>query len=278
MTSRYINAAFFAALFVGNVMCGGGETCPVKIDKEMDATQMEAEQKFVSKHVLDNGMTVLIRPVHTVPKVSIQLWYGVGSRDEGDQERGIAHLIEHMIFKGTETLSESDINVVTHTLSGNCNAFTSYDYTGYLFNFPTRHWKEALPIMADCMRNATFKDEMLNSEMKAVIQELKMYRDQYLRSLLEGMVSTIFADHPYHHPIVGYKQDLWSVRGDTLKKFFQKHYTPDNATLVVVGDVDEKDALAAVKKYFCNIFVVIVTATLIRFLRLYMAKIFFNCR
>jgi len=249
-------AVMASLLFCGVTMCGGGGTCPFEPEQETEETEMASavqQEKFVTKYTLDNGMTVLVRPVHTVPKVSIQLWYGVGSRDERDGERGLAHLIEHMIFKGTETLSESDINVVTHTLSGNCNAFTSYDYTGYLFNFPTRHWKEALPIMADCMRNASFKDQMLNSEMKAVIQELKMYRDQHLRSLMEGMVSTIFADHPYHHPIIGYKQDLWTVRGDDLKRFFKKHYSPDNATLVVVGDVEPEEVRAAAQQYFGHI-------------------------
>ena len=84
-----------------------------------------------------------------------------------------------MIFKGTKQLSESDINIITHMLSGSTNAFTSYDYTGYLFNLPVQHWHEALPILADCMQNVSFKDDHLNSEMKAVIQELKMDRDNY---------------------------------------------------------------------------------------------------
>ena len=98
----------------------------------------KAEQK-VYKKVLNNGLTILVRPTHTIPKVSIQLWYNVGSKDERTGQKGIAHLIEHMIFKGTDTLSESDINMITNKLSGSCNAFTSYDYTGYLFNFPSQH-------------------------------------------------------------------------------------------------------------------------------------------
>lgn len=192
----------------------------------------------VKKYVLDNGMTILVRPVHTVPKVSIQLWYNVGSKDEKDNERGIAHLIEHMIFKGTKKLKESDINAIVHMLSGSCNAFTSYDYTGYLFNLPSQHWQTSFDIMADSMQNCTFKDYMLNSEMKAVIQELKLYKDRYDRSLVDEMIGSIFHDHPYHHPIIGYKQDLWSVHSDDLKRFYKKHYLPNNATLVVVGDVD----------------------------------------
>src|SRR3990172_3903000 len=151
----------------------------------------------VQKKVLSNGMTVLVRPLHMIPKVSLQLWYNVGSKDEKSGEKGIAHLIEHMIFKGTKKLSESDINVVSHMLSGSINAFTSWDYTGYLFNFPTQNWKETLPIMADCMLNCAFKDDHLNSEMKAVIQELKMYRDNYQMSLLEEIMGSIFVDHPY---------------------------------------------------------------------------------
>src|SRR3990167_624588 len=207
----------------------------------------------VHKKVLNNGLTVLVRPIHTIPKVSIQLWYNVGSKDEKDNERGIAHLIEHMIFKGTDRLSESDIDTIAHKLSGSLNAFTSYDYTGYLFNFPMQHWKQSLDIMSDCMRNCTFKDFMLNSEMKAVIQELKMYKDKYTRSLVDEMISSIFHDHPYHHPIIGYKQDLWSVDGHDLKAFYSKHYVPNNATLVVVGSVDPEDVFTEAEKYFGEI-------------------------
>lgn len=194
--------------------------------------------KKVFKHVLENGLTVLAAPFKLIPKVSIQLWYKVGSKDEKSGQKGIAHLIEHMIFKGTPTLSECDISLITSKLSGYCNAFTSYDYTGYLFEFPTQNWTEALPIMADCMRNCNFNQQFLNSELKAVIQELKMYKDQYASDLMENLISTIFQDHPYHHPIIGYKQDLWSLKREKLLEFYNYHYIPNNATLVVVGDID----------------------------------------
>lgn len=207
----------------------------------------------VFKEILANGLTVLVVPRHTIPKVSIQLWYNVGSKNEKSGEKGIAHLIEHMIFKGTHILSECDINLITHKLSGYCNAFTSYDYTGYLFDFPSQHWVEALPIMADCMRNCTFREEFLNSELKAVIQELKMYKDDYVSSIIEYMLSAIFNDHPYHHPIIGYKQDLWNLNRDSLVNFYKNHYVPNSATLVIVGDVDEKTVFTEAHKYFGNI-------------------------
>ncbi len=207
-------------------------------------------QPHVYKTILPNGMTILVMPRHHIPKVSLQLWYNVGSKDERSGEKGIAHLIEHMIFKGTEKLSESDINMIVYKLSGYCNAFTSYDYTGYLFDMPSHHWQEVLPIMADCMRNCTFKQDLLNSELKAVIQELKMYNDDYASTLVEKMVGAIFPDHPYHHPVIGYKQDLWNLRRDALVNFYNRHYVPNNATLVVVGDVNLEEVILATEKVF----------------------------
>ncbi len=202
---------------------------------------------------LSNGLTLLVCPKKDAATVSVQLWYNVGSKHEKDGERGIAHFIEHMIFKGTEKLKESDVDLVIGKLSGDCNAFTSYDYTGYLFNLPVANWDKSLPMMADCMQNCTFKQEHLNSELKAVIQELKMYKDDYASSLHEAMVTNLFESHPYHYPIIGYKQDLWSVTRETLISFYKKHYTPDNATLVIVGDVDPEAVHKSVEKEFSHI-------------------------
>ncbi|MBV8661182.1 MAG: insulinase family protein, partial [Candidatus Dependentiae bacterium] len=202
---------------------------------------------------LSNGLTLLVCPKKDAAGVSIQLWYNVGSKHEKDGERGIAHFIEHMIFKGTEKLKESDVDLVIGKLSGDCNAFTSYDYTGYLFNIPVANWDKVLPVMADCMQNCSFKQEHLNSELKAVIQELKMYKDDYASTLHETMVTNLFESHPYHFPIIGYKQDLWSVSRETLIEFYKKFYTPDNAALVIVGDVDPEEVHQKVEKEFSHI-------------------------
>jgi zinc protease len=210
-------------------------------------------QSMIFKKVLLNGLTILVRPVGTIPKVSTQLWYHVGSKDEQTGEKGLAHLIEHMIFKGTKKFSESDLNVISEKLSGYANAFTSHDATGYVFDFPTQHWQEALSIYADCMENARFDEQMLNSEMKAVIQELKMYKDDYFNDLIEKMLQAMFADHPYHYPIIGFKQDLWTLKRDTLYNFYKKHYVPNNAVLVVVGDVTPEEVFAEAEKSFGSI-------------------------
>ncbi len=207
----------------------------------------------VAKKVLKNGLTVLVSPDRTTPKVSMEIHYHVGSKDEKTGEKGMAHLIEHMIFKGTELLSESDINVITHQLSGYTNAFTSHDMTGYIYDFPTQHWQEGFRLLSDCMRNARFDDQMLSSELKAVIQELKLYKDRYAGQLIDELISAIFIDHPYHYPIIGFKQDLWSLKRQTLVDFYKKHYVPNNAVLIVAGDVDTQDVFAQAEKWFESI-------------------------
>lgn len=212
----------------------------------------------VVKKVLLNGLTILIHPVANIPKISMELMYHVGSKDEGTSknglsEKGMAHLIEHMIFKGTERLSESDINIITHKLSGYTNAYTSFDVTGYLFEFPSQYLNEAFMMLSDCMRNCRFDEQMLNSELKAVIQELKMGRDNYMGSLFYDLISAIFHDHPYHSPIIGFKQDLWSLDRQALVDFYQKHYIPNNAVLTVVGDVKPEEVFNAAEKWFGSI-------------------------
>lgn len=210
-------------------------------------------QSKIIKKVLPNGLTIIINPVHNVPRAALEMWYNVGSKDEKTGEKGLAHLIEHMIFKGTKKMSESDINAITDNVSAYANAFTSHDVTAYVFELPSENWPQIIDVFADCMTNAKFDEQMLNSEFKAVIQELKMYKDQPGNTLVEKLLSTIFSDHPYHYPIIGFKQDLWSVQRDTLFNFYKKHYVPNNATLIVVGDVDADKVIEYATKAFAHI-------------------------
>lgn len=207
----------------------------------------------VFKKVLLNGMTVLVHPVTNIPKVAMQLTYHVGSKDEESSQKGLAHLIEHMIFKGTKKLSESDINAITHKLSGYTNAFTSFDVTAYIYEFPSQHWHEGFSLLSDCMQNCRFDEQMLNSELKAVIQEMKMYRDDYVNVVIYELLSQMFHDHPYHYPIIGFKQDLWSLSRDALFDFYKQHYVPNNAVLTVVGDVDVDEAFKLAEENFGQI-------------------------
>ena len=163
----------------------------------------------ITKVVLDNGLTVLVCNQGTAPKVLVQIAYDVGSAIEQEGERGLAHLLEHMIFKGTQKMAEGDIDAIARKYGADFNAFTSHDMTSYYFETDANNWQPFLPILADCMQNARFSDQHLASEVKAVIQELRMYSDSHWHVMLDHAFTTLFpANHPYHHPIIGYKEDL----------------------------------------------------------------------
>jgi zinc protease len=215
-----------------------------------DQILMKNQDNRIIQTKLDNGLTILVCPRADVSVVSIQLWYNVGSKHEKDGEHGIAHFIEHMIFKGTEKISETDIPFIASKLSGYCNAFTWHDYTAYVFDIPVANWDKVLPVMADCMSNCTLRQDHLNSELKAVIQELKMGKDNYARNLREVMITNIFESHPYHYSTIGFKQDLWTISRESLLAFYKKYYTPDNAVMVIVGDVDPVEVHKKIEQEF----------------------------
>lgn len=214
---------------------------------------MQPQHRFkVYKKVLDNGLTVLVRPIHHIPRVEVHLWYNVGSKDEQSHERGMAHLIEHMIFKGTKNFSESDINAVSQKLCADANAFTSQDTTCFTFRMPSSSWRVALDVFAECMHNATFPEQMLASEVRAVIEELRFYREDFKGTLLEYMTSAMLPNHPYRNPVIGSKFDLVRMSSQALLAFYKKHYHPANATLVIVGDVTIEEACQYAEKTFSH--------------------------
>ena len=208
----------------------------------------------VKKKVLTNGLTVLVFQQRSAPKVLVQIGYDVGSAIETMGERGLAHLLEHMIFKGTDLLTEGDIDSIARKYGADFNAFTSYDMTSYFFETDSQNWQHFLPILADCMQNARFSDQHLASEVKAVIQELRMYKDDHWTAMVEHAFTTLFpANHPYHNPIIGYKEDLADLSGARLKAFYDKYYHPTRAVLCIVGDVDCDDAFAQAEVAFGSI-------------------------
>jgi zinc protease len=199
----------------------------------------------IHKKVLENGLTILVLPKTDIPQVMLNMVVGVGSKDEEINEKGIAHLIEHMFFKGTTSYSETDIDKIIYKLSGKMNAATSQDWTRYWFYVPSIYWKEILPLMAELMHACSFKDEHIDSEFKVVIQELKMRNDNYHLTLWEELLKLIFTPHPYSHPIIGYKEDIWNLHSQDLRNFYNKHYHPNNAVLVIVGDVVPEEVFEA---------------------------------
>lgn len=207
----------------------------------------------VKQFRLKNGLQVLVYPYHVIPWVSTQLWYRVGSKHEKDGQRGAAHLLEHMLFKGTQRMSELDITAITDALSGHTNAFTSNDYTAYLFDFPRSNWTAALDMLADTMVHATIKPDLLHAELAAVIQELRLYNDDHESTLHEMLIGDVFAGHPYHYPVIGYRHDLWRMTSDALTQFYKQWYMPNNAVLVVVGDVTIAEVEKQAERFFGHI-------------------------
>lgn len=208
----------------------------------------------IYKTTLANGMDVLIFKNESLPKVLVQIAYDVGSYVEDSGERGLAHLIEHMIFKGTNKLSETDIDAIARKYGAKFNAFTSLDVTSYYFEANKNNWKPFIAILADCMQNARFDAQHLASEIKTVIQELKMGKDNYWQTMMLKACELSFPPHhPYHTPTIGFKEDLLSLNVENLKHFYKKYYRPDRAVLFIVGDVDVNEALALARKQFEHI-------------------------
>lgn len=208
----------------------------------------------VKKHTLKNGMNLLVFENKSVPKVLIQIAYDIGSSVEQEGERGLAHMLEHMIFKGTKELSEGDIDAISRKYGATFNAFTSHDVTSYYFEVNSANWKPFIPILADCMMNSRFDEQHLASEMKAVISELKMLKDSYWRVMMEEALRLCFpSNHPYHFSVIGFKEDLLKMSSGRLKRFYDKYYQPSRATMFVVGDVKSEDVIEEVEKHFSDI-------------------------
>lgn len=217
-------------------------------------TFVDVPRDAIVKKTLENGMNIVVFKNSSVPKVLLQIAYDVGSYVEQSGERGLAHLIEHMIFKGTEQLSEVDIDRIARKYGATFNAWTSYDATSYYFETNKNNWKPFVSILADCMQNSRFEEQHLASELKAVIQELRMYKDAFTRAMMfKALAASLPAHHPYHTPIIGYKEDLLGIQAAQLREFYNKYYSPDRATLFVVGDVDPEEVMKLAESHFGTI-------------------------
>lgn len=252
--SKY-KVVLIMSVFLISALLGLKLFMPIESNYNLPKKKAESKMdKKIKKVVLDNGLNVLVFKNNAVPKVLLQIVYDVGSWIENSGEKGLAHLIEHMIFKGTKKLSETDIDAIAKKYGASHNAFTSKDMTSYYFEVNKSNWKPFMDILADCMQNARFDEQHLASELCTVIQELKMCKDRYWSLMFEKACEIAYpANHPYHFPIIGFKQDLLNVSSDKLKHFYEKYYGPERATLFVVGDVDIDEVIEVAKKDFGGI-------------------------
>src|SRR5437870_3190559 len=217
------------------------------------ATSSTFTTEDVRKTVLQNGLVVLTKELHSSPIVTSMIWYRVGSRNESLGQTGKSHFLEHMLFKGTDRFKKGEIDLLTLKNGGANNAFTSHDFTAYYFNFASDRWEIALEIEADRIVNCAFDPEEFEAEKKVVIEELKTGLDSPWGLLLQEQEATAFKVHPYRNPIVGWLQDVERATAQEQQAYYRRYYHPNNAVLVIAGDFDTDDVLKKVDRSFGSI-------------------------
>jgi len=208
-------------------------------------------QSDTVEHKLGNGMRVIVKTDRRAPVAVMMLLYRVGSVDEVNGVTGVAHVLEHMMFKGTPNAPAGEYSRAIAGTGGRDNAFTSNDYTGYFATLQKSHLELVLQLEADRMANLTLSPEEFAREIKVVMEERRLRTDDRPRSqVYEQLMATALTAHPYRNPIIGWMNDLENLRVEDTRDFYQRWYAPNNATLIVVGDVDPDDVVALAKKYF----------------------------
>jgi zinc protease len=206
------------------------------------------------EYLLDNGLKLIIKEDHRSPVVIHQVWYKVGSMDEMNGTTGVAHALEHMMFKGTSNVPAGEFSRRIAAAGGRENAFTSRDYTGYYQQLHQRHLSMAMELESDRMSNLLLTEEEFSKEIQVVMEERRLRTDDQARSLLyEKMIATAFQTHPYRRPVVGWMNDLEHMQVSDNQEWYDRWYAPNNAILVVVGDVDPEDVLTLAKKHYGKI-------------------------
>lgn len=202
---------------------------------------------------LENGLTVLVQEVHTAPLVSVWCWYGVGSRDETPGLTGVSHWVEHMNFKGTTHIPREEMKGIVERFGGMWNGYTWIDQTTYLETAGRAALDQMLFIEAERMANGLYEPDECESERTVIISELQGGENDPEQLLDTEVTATAFRAHPYGHPTIGWLEDLQSMTRDDLYGHYRRYYIPNNATLVVVGDVNTDDVLRRVEHHFGHI-------------------------
>lgn len=205
----------------------------------------------VEEKVLENGLKVLVKPDARAPVVTVQVWYRVGSADEHDGITGISHMLEHMMFKGTETLAPGEYSRIIAANGGQENAFTSRDYTAYYQNLASDRLEIAFKLEAERMRHLKLDPDEFSRELEVVREERRMRTEDDPQSLTyERFNAAAFEVSPYRHPVIGWASDIEQYRVEDVRDWYRQWYAPNNATLVVAGDVEPEAVFALAEQHF----------------------------
>ena len=210
-----------------------------------------AVQAEVFERTLANGLKVVVKEDHRAPVVVQQIWYKAGSMDERTGVTGIAHVLEHLMFKGTATVPAGEFSKRIAAAGGRENAFTSYDYTAYFQQLHKSKLPLAMQLESDRMRNLKLTAADFAKEVKVLMEERRWRTDDEAHALLqEKMMAAIFQQHPYQHPVIGWMSDLEALTVGDAKAWYDRWYAPNNATLVIAGDVNANEVFALAQKYY----------------------------
>ena len=205
----------------------------------------------VEKYKLANGLTVLLYEEHTTPIISYHTWFRVGSKNEKVGTTGIAHLFEHMMFKGAKRYSGDQFENILQMNGASNNAFTTHDYTGYYENLPSAKLELVMDVESDRMENLQISADNLKSEREVVKEERRMRVDNSPTGVLqESLFGAAFPANAYHWPVIGYMPDLDNIDLQSAKNFYQTYYAPNNAVIVIAGDFNPINAKKLIEKYY----------------------------
>lgn len=206
------------------------------------------------EYTLDNGLKLIVKEDRRSPVVVSQLWYKAGSIDELNGTTGVAHVLEHMMFKGTEKIPDGEFSKQIAAAGGNENAFTSRDYTAYHQQLHKRHLPLIMELESDRMRNLILTEVGFEKEINVVMEERRLRTDDKPHSLVyEKMKAVAYQAHPYGRPVIGWMNDLENMTVQDAQEWYDRWYAPNNAILVIVGDVNAAEVLKLAKKYYGNI-------------------------
>src|SRR3990167_871362 len=203
---------------------------------------------------LPNGLKIIVREDHRAPVVESSIWYKVGASYESNGETGISHMLEHMMFQGTTKFGPGVFNQMIGDSGGDNNAITSEDYTVYFETTSPKQLENIFLLEADRMQNLLLDDKAFQTERKVVMEERRMRVDDAPQSMTyERFRATAFVNSPYHHPTIGWMTDIEHYTANDLRRWYDTWYAPNNAVIVIVGDVKADQVLALAKKYFGDI-------------------------
>ena len=200
---------------------------------------------------LPNGLRVIVKEDHRAPTAAHMVWYRAGSMDETNGTTGVAHLLEHMMFKGTPSIGPGEFSKLVAAAGGRDNAFTSKDYTAYFQQVPKQRLEQMMQLEADRMRHLNLDPKEFEQEIKVVMEERRLRTDdQPQAQLFEQMGAVAFQAHPYRVPVIGWMNDLEAMTVQDARDWYERWYEPNNAFVVIVGDVDHGQVFKLAEKYY----------------------------